>query len=168
MQICLRGDEDIHISDRSFRIERNTIWGREKVSYHLDKPRLWVEHVNLTRQQRRWLLITRESKTDSKPINRGALSNCYCVLSAHLSSVKNMFPLGWILRSFIESNWRPKKLSSSVVALLGAFGLRSTRAEGKFPRPRVASRIDPFTGPVPPFVICTVSGRSSYFNIVNF
>lgn len=82
--------------------------------------------------------------------------------SAYVSSVKNMLPLGWILRSFMELNWRPKKLSKMTVALLGEFGLTRTRAEGRFPLPRVARRREPLKGPVAPLVICAVSGRESY------
>lgn len=80
----------------------------------------------------------------------------------HTTSVKKSLPLGCILISFKELNCRPKKLSNRTVVLCGGFGLTSTIEGGRGPRPEVMRSRLPRKGPVPPFVIWTVGGRSSY------
>jgi len=66
-----------------------------------------------------------------------------CRIKTHSGSVKNRLPLGCTLTSFTELNWRPKKLSTSTVALFGDLGLTSTSEGGRFPRPDVArSKLD--------------------------
>ena len=66
-----------------------------------------------------------------------------CSMKTHSGSVKNRLPLGCTLTSFTELNWRPKKLSTSTVALFGELGLTSTSEGGRFPRPDVArSKLD--------------------------
>ena len=79
-----------------------------------------------------------------------------------MTSVKNSTPVvGWILMSFSELNCLPKKLSRRTVALYGGFGFTITIDGGSDPRPDVIRRSEERYGPVPPFVIWTVSGRLS-------
>ena len=74
-------------------------------------------------------------------------------------SVKKRAPeVGWILTSFNELNCRPKKLSRSTVTLF-EFGSTSATEGGSSPRPEVTRTRLPSNGPVPPLVICILSGR---------
>lgn len=70
--------------------------------------------------------------------------------------------VGCIFASFNELNCRPKKLSNKILVVKGGLGSARAIEGGSGHLPELMRTNEPFSGPVPPFVIWTVAGRSSW------
>lgn len=160
---------DVHISRLPIPTERNPIVFIELIRHDLHRSCIRIEHVYLIRQQRHRPEVVQPSvsaNNSKQPVWR-ALPHRKRTRrkgrTTYTTSVKNIFPLvGCTFTSFKELNCRPKKLSKRTVVLCGGDGFTRTTDGGRVPRPDVVRMRLPLKGPVPPFVIWIVSGRSSY------